>query len=99
MEGWFLGVWGAATVVQLAWLAFLTAKAQRTGTPEQIQSEVRQLAVDVEELYGAVEKWTKRRYAAEAREKIGKVAVTQVPERGTAAYKAFLRMKSRGEVQ
>lgn len=93
--GQFLGVWGAVTVLQLAWLAFLTVKALRPGSPEQLQSMVRQLAIDVEELFGAVEKWTKRRYAAEAREKIGQ----QPPEAQRPAdpreLKAWLRRRLR----
>jgi len=98
-SGLFVGVWGAITVVHLALTVFCIVKLQRTGSASQLQSDVRQLAIDVEELYNAVEKWTKRRYASEAREKIGKVTTMEPPERGSKAYKDFLRLKQRGGVQ
>lgn len=100
LETVFVGVWGALTVLNLAATAFLIAFVRRPGSPAQLQSAVRQLAIDVEELYGAVEKWTKRRYAAEARAKIGEPPVQSVPDRSDrAAYKQFLRSKQLGRAQ
>jgi len=95
---WLVGVWGALTVLELCAIAFLLVKTSRSGSPEQLQSAVRQLSVDVEELYGAVEKWTKRRYAAEARSRIGEASAPAAPMT-MAEKKALLRAKARGGMQ
>jgi len=99
MESALVGVWGALTVMNLLCTVFLIVRAYRTGSIDSLQSNVRQLAIDVEELYGAVEKWTKRRYAAEARAKIGESAVPAAPNPADkGAYKAYLRAKAKGQV-
>jgi len=98
--GQFLGVWGAVAIVHSAAIVFLVVRAYRAGTPEQLQSEVRQLGIDVEELYTAVEKWTKRRYAAEARNRKEELAAPAAPDRADKGqYKAYLRQKAKGAVQ
>lgn len=92
-----LGVWGALTVLALCGAVISLVLHYRSGSAAQLQSEVRQLAIDVEELFGAVDKWTKRRQVADARSKIGATAPQAVPERGSAEYKQFLRKRVRGE--
>jgi len=97
--GQFLGVWGATVLVLLVPIALSLVLHYRAGSAAKLQSEVRQLSIDVEELFTAVEKWTKRRIAADARSRIGVTEPAAPDPSNKAVYKAYLRQKAKGFVQ
>lgn len=102
--GLILGVWGAVTILALItstislWLHF------RTGSVHELNTQVRQLALDLDDVYDTVEKWSHRQAVRNMR--AGKQAAALnaqplTPQPGTPEYKSWLRSKAktRGTVQ
>lgn len=97
-----LGVWGAATVIALVTAIVSLWLHLRGESVHQLQSQVRQLALDLEDVYDTVEKWSHRQQVRNMR--AGKVAAAAAaepltPQRGSPEYKALLRQRAAGKIQ
>lgn len=93
-----LGVWGALTVLALVAAGVSLWLSVRTGSLSELTSTVRQLSLDVSELYDRVEHWTRRERVRKLRDGQESALQSQaLPPRGSREYKTLLRQRLTGQ--
>lgn len=97
-SGLILGVWGAATLLALVTAIVSLVIQLRGESIHTLTTQVRQLALDVEDVYDRLEKWTHRSQVRAMREGKQQATAMSVPQPGTPEYKAWLRRRARGEL-
>lgn len=94
----FAGVWGAVLFLAVVSSIVSLWLHVRTGSFHDLQTQVRALARDVEDLYDAVEKWGNREKVRNLRAGKAAAAAPLTPQPGTPEYKSYLRQLAKGQI-
>jgi len=94
----FIGVWGAALILVAVSSIVSLWLHLRAGSFHSLQTQVRALARDVEDLYDAVEKWGNREKVRNLRAGKAAAAASLTPQPGMPEYKNYLRQIAKGQI-